>query len=333
LLTASSLALAGRDRAPRLVLGAVLLLTGTYYLLGYPYGTAFIALISTLYSTVVRGHHLFAWASAAVTLLAYVAVDPLIGWGPQPTLTEYLAIVAWLVVVLMSSEAWRWRMERRQEVERTRREEVLRRASEDRLRMAQELHDVLGHNISLINVRAGIALHLIEERPEEARAALEAIKTASKDALAELRTVLGIMRQDGAEAPRAPAPGIGQLERLVTDVASSGVSVEMDVCGEARPLPPAVGLAAFRIGQEAITNVLRHSHAGSARIGVEYQPDAVVLTVQDSGRAEPGIVPKAGAGIQGMRERAAAVGGSLSARPRAGGGFEVVARLPYGGDA
>jgi signal transduction histidine kinase len=332
LLAASPLALAGRDRAPRLVLAAVLLLTGAYYLLGYPYGPAFIALIAALYAAVMRGQHRFAWGATAVALLAYIGLDRLIGWGPEPTVTDYMAIVAWLAVVLLGSEAMRWRAQRRQQAEWARQEEVRRRASEERLRMAQELHDVLGHNISLINVRAGIALHLIDERPDEARAALEAIKTASKDALAELRTALGILRQDGAVAPRAPAPGIDQLERLVADAASSGLSIRMDVCGDVRPLPPAVDLAAFRIGQEAITNVLRHSHATSARIGVEYQDEAVVLTVEDRGTADPGMVPQAGSGILGMRERAAAVGGSLIAQPRRIGGFEVIARLPYGGE-
>jgi signal transduction histidine kinase len=330
LLAASPLALAGRDRAPRLVLASVLLLTGAYYLLGYPYGLAFIALIVALYSAVMRGHHLFAWVSAAIALLVYIGLDHLIGWGAEPTVTDYMAIVAWLAVVLLGSEAMRWRAERRQQAEWARQEELRRRASEDRLRMAQELHDVLGHNISLINVRAGVALHLIDERPEEARAALEAIKTASKDALAELRTVLGIFRQDGAVAPRAPAPGIGQLERLVADAASSGLSIQIDVRGDARPVPPAVDLAAFRIGQEAITNVLRHAHATSARIGVEYQAHAVVLTVEDTGTAHPGTMPEAGSGIQGMQSRAAAVGGSLIAQPKSGGGFEVMARLPYG---
>jgi signal transduction histidine kinase len=103
----------------------------------------------------------------------------------------------------------------------------------------------------------------------------------------------------------------------------------MEVCGDARPLPPSVELAAFRIGQEAMTNVLRHARASSARIGVEYQDDAVVVTVEDAGTANGGTVPEAGSGIRGMRERAAALGGSLIARPRLGGGFEVVARLPY----
>jgi signal transduction histidine kinase len=224
-------------------------------------------------------------------------------------------------------------MERRQQEEWARQEELHRQANEDRLRMAQELHDVLGHNLSLISVRAGVALHLMQERPDEARAALEAIRAASKDALAELRTALGILRQDGMEAPRAPAPGIDQLRRLVTDAASSGLSIRMEVCGEVRPVPPAVDLAAFRIGQEAITNVLRHAHAGSARIGVEYQDDAVVVRVEDTGTAHPARVPEAGNGIRGMRARADAVGGSLIAQPRTAGGFEVIAHLPYGSES
>jgi signal transduction histidine kinase len=195
--------------------------------------------------------------------------------------------------------------------------------------MAQELHDVLGHNISLINVRAGVALHLIDHKPEEARAALEAIKDASKDALSELRTVLGLLHREGESAPRSPAPGIGQVDQLASDARASGLSVEFRSHGAIRTLAPAVDLAAFRIVQEALTNVMRHAKSNPVSVDLRYGDDEVVICVDDAGHP---VGPDSGhgRGISGMRERAVALGGSLTAGPRADGGFRVLARLPYG---
>ncbi len=330
LLLTGPLLLIWSRQVPRLVLGGILALTGVYYLLGYPYGPAFISLIAAFVAAVLLGHHLFAWGSALVALIAYAGLNHLVGWGREPTLTDYVGVVAWLLVVLVGAEAVRWRRERAAEEEHARQEERLRRTTEDRTRMAQEIHDVLGHNISLINVRASVALHLIDEKPEEARAALEAIKDASKDALAELRTVLGLLRQDGEPAPRAPAPGMAQLKDLLADAGASGLAVELDTHGEVHPLPPAVDLAVYRIVQEALTNVIRHAQTASVQVDVTFGEHELVVRVDDDGNVPAAYQRSDGIGIRGMRERAVTLGGSLVAGPKNTGGFTVVAHVPYG---
>jgi signal transduction histidine kinase len=192
---------------------------------------------------------------------------------------------------------------------------------------------VLAHNISLISVQAGVGLHLIDEHPDKARAALAAIKDASKEALGELRSVLDVLRREGDAAPLVPAPRLAaDLEGLVTKAASAGVAVRVEVSGEERPLPPGVDRAAFRIAQEALTNVARHAGGASATVLIGYGDDALTLQVDDDG---PGGAPSSdgsGRGLTGMRERAAALGGRLDAGPRPGGGFRVRAWLPLGGD-
>jgi signal transduction histidine kinase len=210
-----------------------------------------------------------------------------------------------------------------------RREEAERQASEERLRIAQELHDVLAHNISLISVQAGVGLHLIDDHPDQARAALAAIKDASKEALAELRSVLDVLRREGDAAPLVPAPRLAtDLDALVARASAAGVDVRVEVSGSERPLPPGVDRAAFRIAQEALTNVTRHAGGAAVTVLVGYGDDALTVQVDDDG---PGSVANSGGsgrGITGMRERAAALGGRLDAGPRPGGGFRVRAWLP-----
>jgi signal transduction histidine kinase len=226
------------------------------------------------------------------------------------------------------------------------RDETARRASEERLQIAQELHDVLAHNISLISVQAGVGLHLLDEQPEQARAALAAIKEASREALGELRSVLDVLRRDDDAAPRVPAPALTtDLTTLVTKANSAGVEVGVETTGERRPLAPGVDRAAFRIAQEALTNVTRHAGGAHARVLVAYHDEALTLEIVDDGgpngdgrhHDRPAPVPEAGGagatagtgnGITGMRERATALGGSLDAGYRPGGGFFVRARLP-----
>ncbi|MDQ3947486.1 MAG: sensor histidine kinase, partial [Actinomycetota bacterium] len=232
-------------------------------------------------------------------------------------------------VVLALAEVARVRSERAAEAEHARAEQVRRRASEERLQIARELHDVLAHNISLINVQAGVALHLIDERPEQARTALAAIKEASGEALREVRSVLGMLRQVDEAAPRDPAPSLARIDSLVSRAEAAGLAVRVQAEGEPRPLPAGLDLAAFRIVQEALTNVARHAGATSATVRVGYGPDALTVEVDDDGRGvgSPSTVGT-GSGIAGMRERAAALGGQFQAGPRPGGGFRVQARFP-----
>ena len=211
-----------------------------------------------------------------------------------------------------------------------------RRASEERLRIARDLHDVIGHNISLINVQAGVGLDLMDAQPEQARASLAAIKTVSKEALEELRTMLGALRQAGDEVPRAPAPGLDRVPELVDLTRTAGLTVKAEVVGVPRPVPTTVDVAAYRIVQESLTNVARHAGSATATVRVSYQAESLLVEVLDNGRAlnsngKP--TPGSGTGIAGMRERAATVGGQLEAGPRPGGGFAVKASLPLGADA
>ncbi|MFE0516827.1 sensor histidine kinase, partial [Streptomyces sp. NPDC058964] len=201
-----------------------------------------------------------------------------------------------------------------------------RRADEERLRIARELHDVLAHSISVINVQAGVGLALLDTDPEQARTALTTIKAASKEALGEVRQVLDTLRAPGA-APRAPAPGLDRLPELVEQAAGAGLTV--DVEGAPPSLPPGAGLAAFRIVQEALTNVVRHSGSRHARVCFEDDDGgALRLRIDDDGPANGAEAGGSGNGLAGMRERAAALGGTIEAGPRPDGGFRVLAVLP-----
>jgi signal transduction histidine kinase len=203
---------------------------------------------------------------------------------------------------------------------------------QERLRIAREMHDVLAHTIAAINVQAGVAGDVIDDAPDRARASLRDIRRQSRDAIAELRATVGVLREGGTAAPREPAPGLAELDRLVEKAAGAGVRVEVAVAGAARPLPGTVDLAAYRIVQESLTNVVRHAHASEATVSVRYEPEAVVLEVQDNGRgaANGAIHDRDGHGLIGMRERATALGGTLQAGVAPGGGFLVHATLPTG---
>jgi signal transduction histidine kinase len=334
LLIGSGLALLGRRRYPVAVLGVTAAATVVYHALDYPNGPFVVAFAVAIFSAVVHGRRTAAWIVAGASLVAYTLLARLVGRHEFPDPGVVLGAAAWLVLILVVAELVRVQRERLGEAARNRAEEQRRRASEERLRVAQELHDVLAHNISLINVQAGVALHLIDERPEQARTALAAIKQASKDALGELRTVLGVLRAPDDGVPLAPAPSLDRLDGLVSQAAAAGLAVDVDVEGPAHPLPAPVDLAAFRIVQEALTNVSRHAGtAHTATVHLRYAPDDLTIEIDDDGTgraasAGTGTGTDAGHGIQGMRERAASLGGTLEAGPRAGGGFRVAATLP-----
>jgi signal transduction histidine kinase len=211
-------------------------------------------------------------------------------------------------------------------------EERRRRASEERLRIARELHDALGHHLSLINVQSGVALHVNEDLPEQARSSLEAIKRSSKDALTELRSVLEILRQDGESAPRSPTSTLERIGDLVSRSSAAGLEVRVDTVGAPRTLPFSVDVAAFRIVQEALTNVSRHSTSRAATVRITYGERTLVMEIEDDGPSSTSDGQTGGGrGIQGMRERLAALGGTLDAGPRENGGFRVRAKIPLEG--
>lgn len=325
-------ALVARRRHPVAVLEVVFGLTLVYFVLGYANGPIWLILIVAYFTAVVRGHRL----AAAITAVAGVGIFPWLDYllrdRPGPSFVGIAALGAWLLVLLGSAEAVRVRRERAAEAARIKEEEALRRASEERLRIARELHDALGHHLSLINVQAGVALHVNEGLPEQARSSLSAIKQASKEGLAELRSVLEILRQEGERAPRSPTSTLARLDDLVAQAAAAGLEVRMETDGDVRPLPFGVDVAAFRIVQEALTNVTRHAGPATATVRVAYGEGDLTIQVDDDGRGpETPVTPGTGKGILGMRERVAALGGDLEAGARPGGGFRVRAHLPLDG--
>ncbi len=218
----------------------------------------------------------------------------------------------------------------------TREERARRLAVEERLRIARELHDVFGHTLATISVQAGVGLHVVEQRPEQAREALTTIKKISDDGLTDVKTILGVLRSDspageGPGQPRAPRGGLDRLTELLDTAEAAGLRVELSVDGEPRPLPAPVDLAAYRIIQEALTNVLRHAEAHTVRLALKHDPSRLLIQLRDDGpttAADTHHTAVQGHGIDGMRERAHALSGQLTAAPHPEGGFEVCAELP-----
>jgi signal transduction histidine kinase len=330
LLVAGPLSLYWVRRAPLPVLAFTLVTALAYWGLDYPRGPSFVALLVAFAVAVFSGHRGAAWLAAAVAWVDFAWLPGWVGDAPAPSLAKVIGVAAWIFVLAAAVELIAFRRERSDEAERARRQEEIARAGQERLRIARELHDVLAHNVSLINVQAGTALHLLDQQPERARPALEAIKEASSETLREVRSVLGILRGPGEELPRSPTAGTAGVEELISRTAAAGIAVASEVRGEPRPLPASVDLAVYRILQEALTNVARHAHPATATVRLTFADEEVTLEVEDDG-AGNGAVVKAGNGIAGMRERVAALGGDFSAGPRGDTGFRVAARLPLGG--
>ncbi|MFC4031481.1 sensor histidine kinase [Streptomyces polygonati] len=335
LLLAGPALLLLRRRMPVAVAAATGAVTLLYLVLGYPYGPVFAALVVAFFSAVAAGHRSGVVIVAGVVYAGHAVVGEwLYRWLP-PTADHRMSWVevsgsgAWLLAVLAAAELFRVRGEQLARDRRERAAAERRRAGEERLRIARELHDVLAHSISVINVQSGVALALLDDRPEQARIALTTIRAASKEALDEVRQVLGALRAPG-EAPRSPAPGLDRLPELVRQAGSVGLDAQVTVAGGRIPLAPGADLAAFRIVQEALTNVVRHSGSRAARIHLAYGPGALEVRIDDDGPAVPGGESGGGNGLVGIRERAAALGGSSATGPRPGGGFRVSATLPLG---
>jgi signal transduction histidine kinase len=200
--------------------------------------------------------------------------------------------------------------------------------ADERLRIAQELHDVVAHSMGVIAVQAGVGAHVIDKDPAEAKKSLEAISTTSRSTLTEMRRLLGVLRADEHGAYQ-PAPGLADIDRLVADIDAAGIPVTLTIDGTRDDVPPGVDLTAYRIVQEALTNVLKHAGTARAAVVIGYQPGALRLEIADDGRGVNGRATDGGHGLLGMRERVGVYGGSLVAGPAPGGGFRVVAELPY----
>jgi signal transduction histidine kinase len=330
-----------RRRWPLGVLIASIGVLSVYFGLDYPAFSAAVPLAAAAYSAAVAGKGL----AAAAALGAFVVIAGSVarldeGDSLAEVLREGLITdAALLAAVLLLGEAVRnrraWAEEVRARLRRAQQDrdrEADRRVQEERLRIAREMHDVLAHTIAAINVQAGVAGDVIDDAPDKARASLQDIRRQSRDAIAELKATVGVLREGGAAAPRAPAPGLAELDGLVETAAGAGLHVEVSVAGAARPLPGTVDLAAYRIVQESLTNVVRHAKASAATVSVRYDPDAVMVEVTDNGSGEANGAggEHDGHGLIGMRERATAVGGTLRIGTAPGGGYLVRATLPTG---
>jgi signal transduction histidine kinase len=243
---------------------------------------------------------------------------------------------AWLAGWTLRRRRARWAelQARAERLEREREEEARRAVAEERLRIARELHDVIAHSMSVIAVQSAVGNHVIDSQPAEARQALAAIEATSRSALNEMRRLLGVLRQEGEPSGSlTPAPGLADLATLVTQVQDAGLKVWINLDGQREPVPPGIDLSAYRIVQEALTNVIKHSGSGAANVTISYRPDSVTVEITDPGPEAPAArVPAqrtgSGHGIIGMRERVAVFGGEFDAGPRPEGGFRVRARFP-----
>lgn len=360
LMVIGAAALVLRRRSPMPVLAVTGAVTLVELVAGEPPAPVAMSAVIALYTVASRTDRPTTWRVGLLTMAVLTASAMCFSrtsWYSQ----ENLGIFAWTGMASAAGDAVRSRRafvdairERAERAERTREEEAGRRVAEERLRIARDLHDVVAHHIALVNVQAGVAAHVMDKRPDQAKEALAHVREASRSALNELRATVGLLRQSGdPEAPTEPAPGLAVLDELVDTFRNAGLPVDVACAHELTAMPAAVDLAAYRIIQEALTNVRKHAGPGArAEVSVVRVGPAVEVTVLDDGaggRPAPdgadgpdGPTRPAGAestgrgtaadggghGLIGMRERAAALRGSCSAGPRYGGGFRVQAILP-----
>jgi signal transduction histidine kinase len=332
LVAVACLALAGRRRWPVTVLAVSSAAVAAFSLLGYVNGAVLIAPILALYALAtqvsVRRAAVATVITVIVLMVATGARNPFgqISGGGFDLIPFLGAAALFAGIAVANRRAYVASIHDRAQ------QEARTRVDEERLRIARELHDVVAHTMATINVQAGVAVHVLPTRPEAAADALQAIKAASKEGLRELRTILNVLRQADDADPTQPAPGTAQLETLVDGARRAGLETTLSVTGTPTPLPAAVDLAAYRIVQESLTNAIRHAGPAQASVWLSYGDDELRIDVADTGRGKPvGGSDGAGHGLVGMRERAAAVGGSVETGPSPGGGFRVAARLPLHG--
>jgi signal transduction histidine kinase len=340
LVVVASLAVAARRWRPMWTFGVAGAATTAYLGLGYAYGPIFFALVVAVYSLAVQAPLRRAVASTAV-LLAAGTVAVLVGVVEgERTWPDFASVAGWIAVPAAVGVALK---ARRDAATAVRAEQGRRALSEERLHLAQEVHDVVGHGLAVVAMQAGVALRVVDRDPAQARAALEAIRATSREALDGLRAELAALRgepewpgqpgrPESPEAPLRPAVGLSDLPRLVERLRSGGLPVAVEVDGAAESLPGDVDRAAYRIVQESLSNVLRHGGAGAAAtVSIRRSPGGLRVEVTNSGRPSDGAADPHGVeghGVEGMRSRAAALGGTLSAGRRRDGGYAVVAVLP-----
>ncbi|MEU1268725.1 sensor histidine kinase [Streptomyces sp. NPDC005799] len=297
-------------------------------------GPVMLALFRLAVSTDRRTTRTFFLATLVVVVVPAFAVDP----NDNPWPLKTLGPAAWLLLPVATGSTVRMKgaylqavQARAEYAERSRDEEARHRVAEERMRIARELHDVVAHHLALANAQAGTAAHLARTHPEQVQKILTDLAGTTSSALREMKATVGLLRQnDDPDAPLAPTPGLGQLGELTDALQSTGLTVQVSTEGVPRPLTPGVDLTAYRIVQEALTNVTKHAAARAAYVRLRYGDDHMTITVTDDGNATASAAPAPGSGfgLIGMRERAHSVGGALQAGHRLEGGFEVTTRLP-----
>lgn len=333
LLVASSAAHSFRGRWPVGVMWAAIALGVAFTLLPSPGGFYTVSIAVGVYTVAANGRRAMALVGLAAGFSTLFLADVFFETGHGIAREAALWLLGWLTVAFLAGEVVRSRadyvqavQERAVAAERSRHEETLRRAGEERMEIARELHDVLAHSISIINVQAGAALHHLDSQPERTREALIAVRETGKRALTELRSSIAVLRRDRGPAPTRPEPGIADIEDLAERTRLAGLDVAVTRVGDAE-VPAAVGLAAYRIVQEALTNVVRHADAASASVEITQGPAEVRVRIEDDGKGISGPVAE-GHGLDGMKERVRVLGGRVRSGNRPEGGFRVEATLP-----
>jgi signal transduction histidine kinase len=297
-------------------------------------GPVMVALFALAFRTDRRTANTFALTTIGLLVVTAMAAGP----AAEPLVLKTIAPAAWLLlptslgtVARMRSEYLEAAQTRAEQAERTREEVARHRVAEERMRIARELHDVVAHHLALANAQAGTAAHVVRNSPDQAQKMLAELTATTSSALRELKAAVGLLRQAGdQEAPLEPAPGLARLPALIGSLSAAGLDVTVTDQGTPRPLSPGVDLTAYRIVQEALTNVTKHADSKEARVELAYSHEWLTVTVTDRGGGPPCSPPPAGSGygLIGMRERAHSVGGHLRTGPRPGGGFQVTAELP-----
>ena len=328
LIVLGALPLGLRRRQPVIVFAVVGLASLLHVLFGFAnlFLNTFAAVVA-VYSVADYAHWMFSVLAAGAVVLA-LPLNFAVDWSNQGRIN--LSDIPYNYALFGAAWVLGDNMRQRRQRER---ELVQRAVADERGRIARDLHDVVAHAVSVIVLQAGAARRIVAEQPDRARSALEAIETLGREAAADLRRLVGILRAPEDPAGEVePQPSLDRLAALLEGVRAAGLDVRLETEGQPRPLPPGVELSAYRIVQEALTNTLRHAHAERADVLLRYQPDGLELEVSDNGRG-PSAAAAGGHGLIGMRERAAIFGGRVEAGPRPGAGFRVRVLLPLEGSA
>lgn len=331
-------ALAFRTRAPMTSLAVSLVAVVAFSAIEYPENGLPIACMVALYTVASRTPPQRSVLAALAVVVAIILLTAIGSQGLDPAgAVGNLAVFGVAYAIgryVRVRRAYTEQLElRAADAEESRRRDAEQAVAAERLRIARELHDVVAHAMSIVAVQSGVAAHVIDDQPDQARAMLGTINTVSREALDEMRRMLGVLRagNDDPVGELVPAPTLGDVRSLADSVQGTGLTVGLQVRGDAVELTPGLDLAAYRIVQEALTNVVKHAGPAQVEIVVTYEPDAVVITVTDDGRGAASGTTSGGGGhgLVGMQERVDLYDGTLDAGPRTGGGFAVTARLPY----